>query len=94
MESDEKNPYLIFLDFIYAIAELARGIVCLLTNSKAGDQKLKWNCPRNLLVCDFVATSLARVQETDINISATDNAVCPWANCHIFLVSWSVFHLN
>lgn len=62
---------LIFLDFIYAVKELASGTVCLLTNSKAEDQKLKWNCPRDMLVCAFMATSLATVQETDINISPT-----------------------
>lgn len=73
MESDKKKPtQLIFLDFIYAIAELTRGMLCLLTNSKGGDQKPQWNGPGDLLVCAFMATSLARVQETDKNISATD----------------------
>lgn len=54
------------------IAELVGGIVCFLTNSKPGDQKLKLNCPRDLLVCASMAISLARIQEIDTVVSATD----------------------
>lgn len=67
-----KKHHLVFLDFVYAIEELVGGIVCPLINSKPGDQKLKLYCSRHLLVCASMAISLARVQETDTVISATD----------------------